>query len=259
MIATKFIAAGALALSGAMHLPVVPPLLIRDGDDLLLPPPADTPVYVYLVTWPEGAVSNPWAGGERAADALRREVQPEPFMVESIDEARRTLLIRTSADGRDSLRRFGATVAGPEVDALRKSCTELLVEFAIGASGPPLRKPGVYPNRQCPAGARIDPDRTLIVEGLDTRRHRLFVAASDDPRWAIHESVRDDGTIKLLGKGRDKSRTSYVSFATPPTGERLRTLKVWQFDRMGRGIVIATIDLTRGDMTGGDMTGSKGR
>jgi len=236
----------ALLLLGAASAHAGSPLLIREADGLFLPPPADTPVYVYEVTWPQGVSWNPWKSGEQAADDLRRTVRPEPFTVESLDEGAHKLLVRTSPDGRDLMRRFGAQVAGPEVDSLRKTCIEVFVSFAVGRSAPPLEDTDFHPDRQCPAGQEIDPERTLIVEGLDKRRHRLFVAASDDPRWAIHETVDDSGRFQLLRRGRDASEHTYVSFAVPPFGDRLDSLKIWQFDKHGVGAVIATVKLAKG-------------
>ena len=75
-----------LFLLGAMPAHAGAPLFIREGDALLLPPPADTPVYVYEVTWPEGSSWKPWEVGKQVAEDFRREVRPEPFTVESMDE-----------------------------------------------------------------------------------------------------------------------------------------------------------------------------
>lgn len=235
----------ALLLLGVTPAHAGSPLLIREADGLFLPPPADTPVYVYEVTWPQGISWNPWKSGEQAADDLRQTVRPEPFTVESLDERAHKLLVRTSPDGRDLMRRFGAQVAGPEVDSLRKACTEVFVSFAVGRSAPPLEGADFHPDRPCPSGREIDPERTLIIEGLDRRGHRLFVAASDDPRWAIYETVDAAGRFQLLRRGREASEDTYVTFAVPPFGDRLHSLKIWQFDAVGKGAVIARVKLAK--------------
>ncbi len=244
MIASRYIAAGALALLSAMPLQAASPLLVRDGGDLLLPPPPDTPVYVYEVTWPDSGMWRKWESGEQAASDLRHDIRPQPFIVESIDEENHKLQVRTTAIGRELLRHAGLTVVGPETGATRETCIDMFVRFTIGASGPPLEEADVYRDRQCPLGEEIAPNRKLIIEGLDKRRHRLFVTASDDPRWGIYETVDENGKFKLLGMGRDEKKTTYVSFSAPPVGDRLTLLKIWQFDHKGKGKVIATIDLT---------------
>lgn len=222
------------------------PLLIRQAGSLFLPPPADTPVYVYEVTWPRAHAWRPWKSGEQAADDLRSTVMPEPLTVERLDEEAHKLLVRTSPRGRDLMRDFGVQVAGPDVAVLRKTCTEVFVSFAVGRSAPPLESAGFYPDRPCPLGQEIDAERTLIIEGLDQRRHRLFAAASDDPRWAIYETLDAAGRFQLLRRGREASEDTYVRFAAPPFGDRLHSLKIWQFDANGKGVVIARVKLANG-------------
>lgn len=219
------------------------PLLVQEDGKLFLAAPSDTPVYVFEVTWPPRVSWPLWTDGPQAAEDLRRAVRPEPFTVESLDEGAHRVLVRTSAVGRDVLRLSGYRVAGPEVSSERKACTEVFVRFHVGQSAAPLEDANFYPNRQCPSGEEIDPSRKLIVEGLDRRHRRLFVAASDDPRWAIHETVDEAGHLRLLRKGRDESAQTYVSFAAPPFGDRLHVLKIWQFDDDGRGVVVATVKL----------------
>lgn len=229
-----------LGLTGAIALAPVAragePLVRKSEGDLILP--SGEPFYLFKVTYPVRAV---WADQANVQSELAWRAKPEPLFIEGQDKVRREILVRTTLRGRDLLREAHLTVEGPDTPADRHDCVDLLVTFKIGAKAPPTEpvKPraGVF----CPWSGIIDPERHLVVEGLDRRGKRLYAVLADDPRWAIYETVDAQGKMQLLRRGREPATSTYVWFQAPDVGERLWRLKIWQFNPKGRGAPIAEV------------------
>jgi len=193
------------------------------------------------VTYP---ADRPWEDGADAVRELGFVMRPESFTVESIDEQAHKVLLRTTPFARDLLRHWGAKVAGPEDSARRPECARMFFDFTIGKTAPPLNDDEPTLNYFCGYAEYIDPERMLLVEGLDAARKRLFVASSPDSRWHIYETVDDKGQFSLLGRGREESAITDVDFAAPIYDERLSRLRIWQLNWKGKGKVIGTVILT---------------
>jgi len=223
-----------------------PPLVVQEDQKLFLPPPPETPVVSVEVAWGRMSEWTPWVNGQQASEAIRKEVRPEPFMVDSIDETNHAVRIRTSAFGRSILQRSLFKVANPgdEYDWIHEACDEFIVNFKVGETGPALGDVGRYSDRLCPHGEEIDPERNLIVEGVNGQGHRIFVALSEDPRWHVYETGDATGAIELLRRGRDEDAETYVSFSVSPFSDDLEKLNIWQFDADGEGRVIAVVQLS---------------
>jgi hypothetical protein len=119
-------------------------------------------------------------------------------------------------------------------------CLKAFIGFDIGKTGPAKDDPIVRASDYCPAAEPVDPERELVVEGVDRRGRRLFVALSDDPRWHIYEGADAQGNIRLLRRGRDPDPSTYVDFRAP-IDDRLARLLIWQVDEDAKGRIIATI------------------
>lgn len=232
-----------LGLTAAMALaPIaraVDPLVRQVEGALVLP--SNEPLHLFKLTYAVRAV---WAEQANAQSALAWRAKPEPLFIEARDKAKREILVRTTLRGRDLLRQSSdLKVEGPDTPADRRDCVDLFVAFKVGAAAPPLEPITARAGAFCPWSEAVDPDRHLVVEGLDGRGRRLYAVLADDPRWAIHETVDDKGNLKPLGKGRRADASTYVRFQAPDVGDRLRRLKIWQFKPDGRGAAIAQVVL----------------
>lgn len=226
------LASASPALAGA-------PLVNLVDGKLLLPPP-ETPLHPFTLTYSDKAARK---AVER--DLLAR-VEAEPIQIQAIDPANRTVRLRTTLWGRDLLRQGGLTISGTEADATRRDCVDVFVEFTATMTTR-LREPlDPRAGAVCPDGAILDPERHVVVEGLDRRGRRLYAVKADDSRWSIQETVGADGRLQLLRAGRQVEAPNYVRFQAPDVGGRLHRLQIWQFSDRGRGAVIGRIILEGG-------------
>lgn len=228
-----------LGLSLAMWLAplaqAAEPLLRTSDGSLVLP--SGEPLYLFRLTY---SVRQVWADQPSVLTELAWRAKPEPLFVEGQDKVRREILVRTTLRGRDLLRE-GMAVEGPETPAARHDCVDLFVSFKIGATAPPTESVTTRAGAPCPWSEVVDPERQLVVEGLDRRGKRLYAVLADDPRWRVHESADEQGHLQLLRRGREAAPSAYVRFQAPDVGGRLRRLKIWQFGSDGRGAPIAVI------------------
>lgn len=134
----------------------------------------------------------------------------------------------------------GRILMSTTAPAAQAQCLKAFVEFDVGKTGPPKGQPIVRASDYCPDAEPVDPERKLVVEGVDRRGRRLFVALSDDPRWHIYEGADAQGNIRLLRRGRDPDPSTYVDFRAP-IDDRLARLLIWQIDEHAKGTPIATI------------------
>jgi|GEM_PF-5330518 len=207
------------------------PLFRVEGNRAYIPPPPGTPTRNFDVEYSD---AQPWKGGKAAFEDLKWRAFPEPVTLVSVDEKKHAIRITTTEE---ALSNFGQVPAeffslAPKAPAL--DCEGVFA--AVRVSGPPLEAddvPSIKKAGICPFAAEFNSSRQLIVEGLDKRGKRLFVALSDDPRWSINESIGADGKIQLEGMGRKAEPSTYVSFRAP-IDERLKALRVWQVDDNGK-------------------------
>lgn len=226
----------AAAMAFAPTARAADPLVRKAEGQLVLP--SSEPLYLFKLTYPERAV---WADQVGVRSELAWRAKPEPLFIDSQDKLRREILVRTTLRGRDLLRDAHLGVEGPETPAVRRDCVDLFVSFKVGAKAPPTEPIKPRAGAACPWSETVDPERHLVVEGLDRRGRRLYAVLADDPRWAIHETADDKGDLKLLSRGRAPDAETYVRFQAPDVGDRLRRLKIWQFKPDGQGAPIAEV------------------
>ncbi len=262
---TSFRSAARLLLGLAAVMALASPAraaeaLVRTQDGALILPSGE-PLHLFRLSPSPQA---PWPAQADVAADLAWRAKPEPLFVESLDTTRREILARTTLRGRDLLRSSGMMVQGPDAPADRRDCVDLFVAFLVGVTGPPSEPVQPRTGAFCPWGEVVDPDRHLVVEGLDRRGRRLYAVLADDPRWAIHETADDHGKISLLKMGREPPGSTprgstppgstppgstYVRFQAPDAGPRLRRLRIWQFGRDGQGAPIAEVVLPKAAKT----------
>jgi len=213
-----------MALMGASPAYSQSMLVVTPGH-IILPPPAGTPMTAYEVSFPK---STSWESDSQVARALIDFARPEPLTVNLVDAKNRKISVVTTARGRSNIDTVAmpVTIAPLEPIKPEMECSSVFAETARG--GEIIRRSGDV----CPFGAEINPERHLIVEGLDRTEARLFAALSDDPRWSINESFGPDGKIALLSQGRSAGLPDYVNFRAV-VDERLSKLRVWQVDAKG--------------------------
>jgi hypothetical protein len=227
-----------IAAGGAAAAPLRLPLF-GDSGRMSVPAPAGTPMADYELVYPEEA--RPWIARE-AMDDLVGRAYPEPVTRLSAEKGARTLRVRTTPFGRSRFRNAGAEITAltAEVEDTNRCTTVWATPAQPGIGAGQIK---TRPNDPCPYAQEFLNDRELVVEGLDRRGRRLFLAKSFDSRWEVRETVDDQGAMRKLFEGRSPGVPIYLQFPAP-VDERLNTLRVWQVDDRGVGHKVVDIPWT---------------
>lgn len=228
---SRSILVGCTAVAGLPFPATAAEALFRvDAGRIVIAPPPGTPVLPFEIRYP---ADPPWPGDAPVREQIAERSFPEVVTIRSIDPARRIVRVVTTYRAANALNQRDATVTRVGPDKADPLCSSVFAPFRLSAAAPPeTLRPSATSGARCPDAAEVNPERQLIVEGLDRRARRLFAAVSDDPRWSISESIDPSGGLQLVSRGRKPAVSTYVMFRAP-IDARLARLRIWQIDVPG--------------------------
>lgn len=238
MIKCAALAVACLFVCAAPHTSAREPLFQKQNDRLFLPPQPTTPVLDYDIHF---IGDFEWPGDQWVQDRIAQRVFPEQIVVRSIDAASRTIRVRATRYGMETLASNDMKITLTGSDVPEPQCSTVFADVALSKeASTSLERPSVRGGAVCPFASEIYPHRSLLVEGLGGKGERLFVALSDDARWSINETITPQGDLKLDHMGRDAPSSTYVQFRAV-IDARLRKLRVWQIEEDGRAKALGDV------------------
>lgn len=191
-----------------------PLTVIRDTGETIVLGQSLANAATYSVRFPSGPHEAP------VPVRIDRAVFPEPFEILAADEAAATAVVRTTKWGAFKLGQ-AAQAVDPEVPSVPRDCSRAMIYLDLDpadaekADTPELHGDGSL----CPGAVDVHPQRSLILEGLDSAGKRLWVTAVPDPRWTHAEVLGADGDFDLLFAGQLPVPVLYAAIKAPITPE----------------------------------------
>lgn len=165
------------------------------------------------------------AGEYEAPLAVRidRALFPEPFEIVKADEAAGTAQVRTTLWGGFKLEQAAEAVT-PAVKALPRECSRAYAYLDLDpADAERADPPEVHgANELCPGAVAVEPQRTLILEGLGAEGQRLWVTTAADPRWVHAEAIGANGNFETVFAGQLPESILFAPFKATITPELKR-------------------------------------
>lgn len=233
------IAVACLMASTAPPTTAREPLFEQQDQRYFLPPQPSTPVRDYDIQF---VGDFDWPGDQWVTDRIAQRVFPERVLIKNIDAEARKLHVQATRYGMETLASSDMKITPTGPDVPEPECSSVFADVALSKEAKAsLERPNVRGGAVCPFATEIYPHRNLLVEGLDRKGKRLFVALSDDARWSVSETITPEGNLKLDHMGRDAPSSTYVQFRAV-IDAHLRKLRVWEIGEDGQAKALGDVE-----------------